>query len=99
MLLKKHETINGYQTQSPLKNHKSSVCKHMELSTAKWTSRTSLLGKYRSFPLICLKYNISSLKTHSNNVNYHRLAKSPKFSITKMQCTYDNLDDFSWVVR
>jgi len=47
---------------------------------------------------MCLKYNIGSLKTHSKDTIYHMLAKTPKFSTTKMQCAQDNQEDFDRVV-
>ena len=54
-------------------------------------------GKCRSLPLMCLKYIVGSLITHANDAIYHMLAKSLKFSTTKMQCTKDNQEDFIWV--
>jgi len=45
-----------------------------------------------------LKYNIGSLKTHFNDAIYHMLAKTLKFSTTKMKCTQDNQENFTWVV-
>ena len=47
---------------------------------------------------MCLKYNSGSLKTQSNDANYHRLVKILKFSTTKMQYAHDNQEDFTWVV-
>jgi len=41
-------------------------------------------SKYEPLPLVYLKYNIGSLKTHSNDTNYHGLAKILKFSTIKM---------------
>ena len=41
---------------------------------------------------------MSSLKTKSTEFIYHRLAKTLKFSTTKMQCAQDNQEDFTWVV-
>jgi len=38
------------------------------------------------------------LKNHPKNTNYHRLAKTLKFFIAKMQCTHDNQEDFTWVI-
>ena len=73
-----------------LKELQSKVGKHKELRQAKWTSRNSLYEKCKSLPLMCLKYNMGSLKTRSNDANYYRLAKTLKFSNTKMQCTHDH---------
>ena len=47
---------------------------------------------------MCLKYVIGSLKTHSNDANYHKLDMTLKFSTTKMQCAQDNQEDFIQVV-
>jgi len=47
---------------------------------------------------MCLKYNIGSLRTHSNDAIYHMLAKVLKFSTTKMHCAKYNQEDFIWVV-
>jgi len=56
------------------------------------------LGKYESLPIMCLKYNIGSLKTHFNDTIYHMLAKTLKFSTTKMKCAQDNKENFTWIV-
>jgi len=45
-----------------------------------------------------LKYSIGSLKTHFNNAIYHMLAKTLKFSPTKIKCVENNQEDFIWVV-
>ena len=47
---------------------------------------------------MCLKYNVGSLKTQSNEAIYHKFAKILKFSTTKMQCAYDNQEDFIRVI-
>jgi len=47
---------------------------------------------------MCLKYSICSLKTHSKDANYHMLAKTLKFSTTKIHYGQDNQGDFIWVV-
>jgi len=44
------------------------------------------------------KFSIGSLKTHSKDVIYHKLAKTLKFSTTRMQYAQDNQEDFTWVV-
>ena len=59
-------------------------CKHMELSTTKWTGKTSLLGNVKDSPLCVYKYSIGSFKTHSKDEIYHMLGKAPKFSTTEM---------------
>ena len=38
------------------------------------------------------------LKTHSKDAIYHMLDKALKFSITKMQCTQEDQEDFILVV-
>ena len=47
---------------------------------------------------MCLKHITSSLKTHSKDVIYHMLAKTLKFSTTKMQYAQGNQEDFNRVV-
>ena len=45
--------------------------------------RTSLLGKHRELLLMCFQYSMGSLKTHSNDLIYHMIAKTLKFSTIK----------------
>jgi len=47
---------------------------------------------------MCLKYSIGLFKAHSKDAIYHVLAKSLKFSTTKMQCLLGNHEDFNRVV-
>jgi len=47
---------------------------------------------------MCLKYSIGLVKTHSKDEIYHMLAKTLKFSDTKIQCAQDNQEDFTLVV-
>jgi len=47
---------------------------------------------------MCLKYSIGSLKAHSKDAIYHMLAKTLKFSTTRMQRVQDNHEDFIRVV-
>jgi len=44
---------------------------------------------------MCLKYNMGSLNTHSNNANYHKLSKSLNFPTTRIQSAYDNQEHLS----
>ena len=55
-------------------------------------------GKCGTLPLMCLKDAIGSLKTHSKDAIYHILAKTLKFSATKIQCAQENPEDFDRVV-
>ena len=80
------------------KEPQNALRRHMELSRVEWIGRTSLYEKCESLPLVCLKYNMDSLKTHSIDVNYHRLVKNLKFFATKMQCADDNQEDFFWAI-
>jgi len=57
----------------------------MELSTTKWTGKTSLLGNVKDSPLCVYKYSIGSFKTHSKYAINHGLDKTLKFSTTKIQ--------------
>jgi len=43
---------------------------------------------------MCLKCTVGSLKPHSKDAIYHVLAKTLKFSTTKMQCAQDYQEDF-----
>jgi len=47
---------------------------------------------------MCLKYNIGLLNTYSKDAIYHTLAKTLKFSTTKMQYTEDDQKDLIWVL-
>jgi len=47
---------------------------------------------------MCSKYNIGSVKTHSKDAIYHKLAKTLKFPTIKMQCAQGNQENFIWVV-
>ena len=67
----------------------------MEMSRAKWTDGHLTSEKCESLPLMCLKYNAGSLKTQSNDANYHMLAKILKLSPIKMQYAHDNQEDFT----
>ena len=71
-------------------NTKASTCKYVEPNRP----IEPHFRNVKSLPLMCLKYNIGSLMTHSNDATYHRLAKVLKFSTTKMHDTQDNQEDF-----
>jgi len=86
-----------YQLDHPPKNHKA-----CHASTWDWIEPNGLVEPHFwevwNVPLMCLKYNIDSLKTHSKDAIYHRLDKTLKFSTTKMQCAQDDQEDFIRVV-
>ena len=67
----------------------------IEQSQMGWQNLT--FGKCETLPLMCFKYSIGSLKTHSKDVIYHMLHQIFKFSAIKMQCTQDNQENFTWV--
>jgi len=75
-----------YQTWSPPRNYKA-----YHTSTWNWIELNGPVEphsrKCESLPLMCLKYSIGSLKTHSKDAIYHMLDKALKFSATKMQKT------------